>query len=96
MYRKTNWRFLFVYTKPTSDSCSLLTIAMHAQVFSEFLLFLHICPNTVPPCEVELLVIERTFYNFTLPKEVSEISEPAESAPCGAAGSRQPTNPRRW
>jgi len=46
--------------------------------------------------DVPVLEIERTFLQFHIPKDVSEGSNFAYTAPCGDENSHQPANPRRW
>jgi len=43
-----------------------------------------------------VLEVEHTFIHFRSPKDISEASRIAESAPCGNSDSIQPANPRRW
>merc|ERR1712032_804704 len=40
------------------------------------------------------LTVERTFLNFRVMDNTSDIAPTVQSAPCGVAGSAQPANPR--
>lgn len=46
--------------------------------------------------DTPVLEVVRTFLNYDIAREVSEISKFAYSALCGDAGSHQPANTRRW
>lgn len=46
--------------------------------------------------EIIEVVVEKTFVNCPVQKDISEASAFPESAPCGTSESAQPQNPRRW
>jgi len=52
-------------------------------------------PNAMTGMPV--IEVERTFVNYRIPKDISEVSDIACTAPCGGdVSAPQPINPRRW
>jgi len=50
----------------------------------------------LPNTGILTVEVERTFLSCRIPKDVSEASGVACTAPCGDASAPQPVNPRRW